>query len=76
LGRTPMIGKVIHEFIPPADLLPYLEAIVSVWNLLGRRENKYKVRIKITVHEHGIEKIRSMVSARFDLLRDSFNDRD
>ena len=76
LGRTPMIGKVIHEFIPAADLLPYLEAIVSVWNLLGRRDNRYKARIKITVHEHGIEKIRSVVSARFDLLRDSFNGRD
>ena len=76
LGHTPMIGKVIHEFIPPANLLPYLEGIVSVWNLLGRRDNKYKARIKITVHEHGIEKTRSMVSARFDLLRDSFNGQD
>ena len=72
LGRTPMIGKVIREFIPPAELLPYLEAIVSVWNLLGRRDNKYKARIKITVHEHGIDKIRALVEARFALLRDSF----
>ncbi|MDJ0640249.1 MAG: nitrite/sulfite reductase, partial [Paracoccaceae bacterium] len=48
LGRTPMIGKVIREFVAQADLLPYLEAIVSVYNVLGRRDNKYKARIKIT----------------------------
>ena len=76
LGRTPMIGKVISEFITPADLLPYLEAIVSVWNLLGRRDNKYKARIKITVHEHGIDKIRALVEERFALLRDSFQGHD
>ena len=76
LGRTPMIGKVIREFITPADLLPYLEAIVSVWNLLGRRDNKYKARIKITVHEHGIDKIRALVEERFALLRGSFQGND
>ena len=76
LGRTPMIGKVIREFITPADLLPYLEAIVSVWNLLGRRDNKYKARIKITVHEHGIDKIRALVEERFALLSDSFQGND
>ena len=76
LGRTPMIGKVIREFIPPAELLPYLEAIVSVWNLLGRRDNKYKARIKITVHEHGIDKIKALVEERFALLRDSFQGND
>ena len=76
LGRTPMIGKVISEFITPADLLPYLEAIVSVWNLLGRRDNKYKARIKITVHEHGIDKISALVEERFALLRDSFQGHD
>ena len=76
LGRTPMIGKVISEFITPADLLPYLEAIVSVWNLHGRRDNKYKARIKITVHEHGIDKISALVEERFALLRDSFQGHD
>ena len=76
LGRTPMIGKVISEFITPADLLPYLEAIVSVWNLLGRRNNKYKARIKVTAHEHGIDKIRTLVQERFALLRDSFQGHD
>ncbi len=73
LGRTPMIGKVITEFLPEADLLPYLEAIVSVWNLIGRRDNKYKARIKITVHEHGIDEIRRMVEDRFAELRPAFS---
>ncbi|MCE0504230.1 nitrite/sulfite reductase [Roseivivax sp. GX 12232] len=72
LGRTPMIGKVIADYLPEADLLPYLEAIVSVWNLLGRRDNKYKSRIKITVHEHGIDEIRSLVDARFAELKPAF----
>ena len=72
LGRTPMIGKVIREFVSQDDLLPYLEAVVSVWNLLGRRDNKYKSRIKITVHEHGIDDIRARVEERFKTIRPSF----
>ncbi len=72
LGRTPMIGKVIRDFLPKADLLPYVEAIVSVWNLLGRRDNKYKSRIKITVHEHGIEGISRLVEERFKQIRPGF----
>ncbi|MFK7874345.1 MAG: nitrite/sulfite reductase [Paracoccaceae bacterium] len=72
LGRTPMIGKVINDFVSEADLLPYLEAIVSVWNQNGRRDNKYKARIKITVHEHGIDEIRTLVAARYALIRPSF----
>ncbi|MFT4702075.1 MAG: sulfite reductase (NADPH) hemoprotein beta-component [Yoonia sp.] len=72
LGRTPMIGKVLREFLPEADLLPYVEAVVSVWNLLGRRDNKYKSRIKITVHEHGIEAISDLVEKRFAKIRPSF----
>ncbi len=65
LGRTPMIGKVVRDFLPVEDLLPYLEAIVSTYNLLGRRDNKYKARIKITVHEHGLDRVRELVEARF-----------
>ena len=76
LGRTPMIGKVINEFVPQEDLLPYVEAIVSVWNLLGRRDNKYKARIKITVHEHGIDEIRRLVEARFAETKPAFNGAD
>ncbi|TDT77537.1 sulfite reductase (NADPH) hemoprotein beta-component [Litoreibacter halocynthiae] len=72
LGRTPMIGKVLRDFLPKADLLPYCEAIVSVYNLLGRRDNKYKARIKITVHENGIETIRDLVEDRFALLKPQF----
>jgi sulfite reductase (NADPH) hemoprotein beta-component len=73
LGRTPMIGKVLSAFLPMADLLPYVEAVVSVWNILGRRDNKYKSRIKITVHEHGIEDISRRVEARFAEIRSSFS---
>ncbi|WP_120501750.1 nitrite/sulfite reductase [Roseovarius sp. EL26] len=73
LGRTPMIGKTLRDFLPEQDLLPYLEAVVSVWNLLGRRDNKYKARIKITVHEHGIDDIRARVEERFALIRPAFS---
>jgi len=72
LGRTPMIGKVLYDFVSQEDLLPTLEAIVSVYNLLGRRDNKYKARIKITVHENGIEDIRARVDARYKLIREQF----
>ena len=72
LGRTPMIGKVIREYLPKEDLLPYVEAIVSVWNTLGRRDNKYKARIKITVHENGLETFRDLVEARFAEIRPAF----
>jgi len=72
LGRTPMIGSVIREFLPKADLLPYVEAIVSTYNLLGRRDNKYKARIKIAVHEEGLDRIRELVEKRFSELRPQF----
>lgn len=76
LGRTPMIGKVLRDFLPIADLLPYLEAVVSVWNIIGRRDNKYKARIKITVHENGIDAIRDQVETRFIELRPSYDGAD
>ena len=72
LGRTPMIGKVLKDWVSQDDLLSYLEATVSVWNLLGRRDNKYKARIKITVHEHGIEEIRERVEERYKAIRPTF----
>ncbi|APE43195.1 sulfite reductase [Sulfitobacter alexandrii] len=72
LGRTPMIGKVLYDFVAEEDLLPTLEAIVSVYNLLGRRDNKYKARIKITVHENGIDDIRARVDERYALIRPQF----
>ncbi|MFY0680552.1 MAG: nitrite/sulfite reductase [Thalassovita sp.] len=72
LGRTPVVGKVIREFLPQADLLPYLEAIVSVYNTLGRRDNKYKARIKITVNENGLDEVRDLVEARYNQIRPLF----
>mgnify|MGYP006269985055 FL=1 len=73
LGRTPVIGKVIRDFLPKADLLPYLEAILSVYNTLGRRDNKYKARIKITVNETGVDDFRDLVEARFSEIRPEFS---
>jgi sulfite reductase (NADPH) hemoprotein beta-component len=73
LGRTPMVGKIIRDFLPKADLLPYCEAIVSVYNVLGRRDNKYKARIKITVHENGIDTVRALVEAKFAEIRPRFS---
>ncbi|MCA2013208.1 nitrite/sulfite reductase [Cereibacter sphaeroides] len=73
LGRTPMIGKVLRDFLPVADLLPYLEAAVSTYNLLGRRDNKYKARIKITVHENGIDTFKALTEARFAEIAPQFD---
>ena len=68
LGRTPMIGHVVREFLPKADLLPYVEAIMRVYNSFGRRDNKYKARVKILVHEAGLEEIRRAVETEFEAL--------
>ncbi len=76
LGRTPMIGVTVRDFLPVADLLPYVEAVLSVYNTLGRRDNKYKARIKITVHETGAEEITRMIEARFAELRPLFGGND
>ncbi|HLS59047.1 MAG TPA: nitrite/sulfite reductase, partial [Paracoccaceae bacterium] len=65
LGRSPFIARVVRDFVPKADLLPYLEAILQVYNLAGRRDNKWKARVKVLVHETGIERIREMVEAAF-----------
>jgi sulfite reductase (NADPH) hemoprotein beta-component len=76
LGRTPMIGKTLAPFVPLEDLLPYLEAVVSTYNLLGRRDNKYKARIKITTHEHGIDEIKKRVGAQFAKIKPMFSGAD
>jgi sulfite reductase (NADPH) hemoprotein beta-component len=76
LGRTPMIGHTVREFLPKADLLPYVEAVLSVYNTLGRRDNKYKARIKITVHETGKEEITRLIEDRFAELRPLFGGND
>jgi sulfite reductase (NADPH) hemoprotein beta-component len=61
LGRTPIVGHVIREFLPAADLLTYLDAILRVYNLHGRRDNKYKARIKSLVKELGVAELRRQV---------------
>ena len=68
LGRTPMIGKPVREFLPRAELLSYLEAILRVYNLEGRRDNKWKARVKILVHEYGVEAFTARVEQEFAAL--------
>jgi len=70
LGRTPFIGKTIRSFLPKQHLLSYLEAILRVYNRYGRRDNLYKARIKILVHEAGIEKVREDVEAEWAAIKD------
>jgi len=76
LGRTPVIGQELVDRLPAEDLLPYLEAVLSVYNLAGRRDNKYKARIKITVGAMGIDAFRAKVDAAFQRLRKVFNGQD
>ena len=64
-GRTPFIAKKMSDFVPAAQLLAYLEAVMRVYNMLGRRDNSYKARIKILVHETGEEEMRRLVEAEF-----------
>lgn len=67
-GRTPMVGVTVRDFLPEKELIPYLEAIMRVYNLYGRRDNKYKARIKILVHEIGAEKFKAEVEAEYARL--------
>ena len=69
-GRTPMIAKTIRDFLPERDLLSYLEAILRVYNRLGRRDNKYKARIKILVHELGADDFAAMVENEWQAIKD------
>lgn len=71
LGRTPIIGQTVKPFLDKKHLLSYLEAIVRVYNLLGRRDNKYKARIKILVKETGLEKFKTMVEDEWLRIRDN-----
>ena len=72
LGRTPMLGQVVRDFLPAADLLPYVEAILAAYNLSGRRDNKYKARIKITVAERGLDVLRAEIEDEFLRRRAQF----
>ncbi|RLQ86924.1 nitrite/sulfite reductase [Notoacmeibacter ruber] len=69
-GRTPVIAKLIAEFVPEEHLLSYVTAILRVYNLYGRRDNKYKARIKILVNEMGLETFKEEVEAEWTHLKD------
>jgi sulfite reductase (NADPH) hemoprotein beta-component len=70
LGRTAFIGKTIRPFLPKRDLLSYVEAILRVYNQFGRRDNIYKARIKILVHEIGAEAFGREVEAEWEKIKD------
>jgi sulfite reductase (NADPH) hemoprotein beta-component len=71
MGRTPMVGKLIRSWIEKEHMLTYTEAIVRVYNRYGRRDNKFKARIKILVHELGVEEFTAQVEAEFAAMKDS-----
>lgn len=68
-GRTPMVAKKIRDFLPVEDMLTYVTAIVRVYNLYGRRDNKYKARIKILVHETGVDALVKEIDAEWEQIR-------
>jgi sulfite reductase (NADPH) hemoprotein beta-component len=69
-GRTPFIGQTIRDWIEPRHILSYIEAILRVYNLNGRRDNIHKARIKILVNALGIDKFRELVEAEWSAIRD------
>ena len=72
LGRTPMIAKLVRDFVEEAHILSYLEAILRVYNLHGRRDNKYKARVKILVHEIGVEDFTRQVEEEWAHIKDGY----
>ena len=68
LGRTPILARVLRAFLPRSELLPFLEATMRVYNRYGRRDNKYKARIKILVQELGVEAFRRQVEDEYRTL--------
>jgi sulfite reductase (NADPH) hemoprotein beta-component len=70
LGRSPFLAWTLRDFLPERHLLAYVEAILRVYNLYGRRDNKYKARIKILMHEAGFDTVRDEVEAEFERIRD------
>ena len=69
LGRTPVIGKTIRSNVPIQDHLRYATAILRIYNLYGRRDNKFKARIKILVNAIGVEEFRKKVDAEFEIIK-------
>ncbi|MFI3218121.1 MAG: nitrite/sulfite reductase, partial [Methylococcales bacterium] len=70
LGRTPIIGKVIRPYLEKQHLLSYLEAVLRIYNLFGRRDNKYKARIKILLKESGVAKFTKLVEQEWQLIKE------
>jgi sulfite reductase (NADPH) hemoprotein beta-component len=73
-GRTPVIAKIIRPFLPKRHLLSYLEAILRIYNQLGRRDNLYKARIKILVDSVGADRFAQMVEEEWQQIRDGYLD--
>ena len=73
LGRTPVVGTRIFEQVPVSELLAHLEAIVSVYNLHGRRDNKYKARIKILLHAMGIDQFKIAINSYLERNCEAFD---
>ena len=71
MGRTPILGTVIREFLPREHLLTYIEAVMRVYNQYGRRDNKYKARIKILLKAIGAEEFTRQVEAEWEDLKGS-----
>ncbi len=69
MGRTPFTAWHLRAFLPESDLLAYTESILRVYNLYGRRDNKYKARIKILMHEAGLDTVRAQVEEEFERIR-------
>ena len=71
MGRMPVIGKVLREFLPREHLLSYVESILRVYNLMGRRDNIHRARIKVLVNSLGLERFRDLVEAEWRQVRDT-----
>jgi sulfite reductase (NADPH) hemoprotein beta-component len=69
MGRTPMVARKIRDFLPEEDLLAYTEAILRVYNMYGRRDNLFKARLKILVHERGVDEVSGEVEQEFEAIR-------
>ncbi|WP_319531720.1 nitrite/sulfite reductase [uncultured Cohaesibacter sp.] len=73
-GRTPMIAKLVAEGVSETDILSYLEAVLRVYNRYGRRDNKYKARIKILVHETGLEELQADIAEEYAHVKSTLLD--
>ncbi len=69
LGRTPMVAKKVRDFLPESELLSYSEAILRVYNQFGRRDNKYKARVKILLHEAGLDEVRRQIEEEYNDIK-------